>query len=197
MSQRRYARTEPNYQDEEQKPKSEGSKDLESPSNRGSKRILTPEEVFGLTHNEQIFDRVLNARFHQIIPHNEILVHELEVSVNNWGEFLFVSTSRMLNKERYRLTFWGLGFHELRERWITEEWFWYRSNSSVSLDEVVLPEEEVLSQIDQRLANIPTQSQMQPQSRRGELFEMLADLMDEDGARAELDDMDDLLSDLD
>lgn len=90
-----------------------------------------------------------------------------------------------------------MGFHELRERWITEEWFWYRGHPSAEREENVLSDEEVQGLLNLRLTEIPSHTPTQKQSRRGQLFEMLADLTDDDGAWAELDDLDDLLSDFD
>lgn len=187
---------EPQHHDEEHTPEDQGSEDLEPATNPTAKRALTPEDVYGLTQNEQLFDRVSDVRFRDIISQVETLVHEMQVSANNWGVFLFVSTSRELENERHRLTFWGLGFHELRERWITEEWFWYRGHPSAEREENVLSDKEVQDQLNARLAEIPAQATTQPQSRRGQLFEMLADLTDDDEAWAELDDLDDTLSDL-
>ena len=44
------------------------------------------------------------------------------------------------------MTFYGLGFHEHRERWITDEWFWYQANLTPELYSKQLSREEVQSQ---------------------------------------------------
>ena len=188
---------EPNQHEEYPTPEDLEADHLESATNPTYKRSMTPEEVYGLTRNEQLFDRVSDVRFREIISQVETLVHEMQVSANNWGEFLFVSTSRVLENECHRLTFWGCGFHELRERWISEEWFFYRGHPSAEREENLLSDEEIQAQLESRLVEMPAPSATQMPSQRGQLFEVLADLMDEDGAWAELDDMDDLLSDLD
>ena len=159
----------------------------EIPSTPAPKR---PYEIFGLTEREQLFWRVTDERFRSILEDKLTLIHRIEASHNNYGEFLFITTSRPGVKERICMTFYGLGFHEHRERWITDEWFWYQSNLTPEIFAKQLSREEVQSQLEERRSSIASEIGMPAQSDRGRLFEMLADLMDEDGALAELEDLD-------
>ncbi len=97
----------------------------ETPSTPAPKR---PYEIFGLTEKEQLFWRVSDERFRSLLEDELTMVHRIEASHNDYGEFLFVTASRPGVKERICMTFYGLGFHEHRERWITDEWFWYQAN---------------------------------------------------------------------
>lgn len=88
------------------------------------------------------------------------------------------------------MTFYGLGYHEYRERWITNEWFWYQANVFPKMLEQQIPKDEADQLIQQRKEGIlPYVDKGTPQSPRGILFGILADLTDEDGAFAEMEDL--------
>jgi hypothetical protein len=90
------------------------------------------------------------------------------------------------------VTFWGLGYHEYRERWFTDEWFWYRAFSRPELLEQTVDKATARQLLEERRESIRPHMGSQRQSDRGRLFEILAELTDEDGALAELEDLDDL-----
>lgn len=159
----------------------------EMPSTPAPKR---PYELFGLTEKEQLFWRVSQERFQAILEDERTQVHEIKDSHNNYGNFLFVTTSRPGNQERLCMTFYGLGYHEYRERWITDEWFWYQSNLTPEMQGKKLSLEEVQAILKERREQIDPDINIPSQSDRGRLFELLADLTDEDGAVAELEDLD-------
>jgi hypothetical protein len=90
------------------------------------------------------------------------------------------------------MTFYGLGFHEARERWITKEWFWYQASPYPELLRQRLDKTDAEEMIRQRLESISPFCNQNTQTRRGNLFELLADLTDEDGALAEMEDLESL-----
>lgn len=161
------------------------------------RKSFRPEDAYGLTAHEVLYDRISHERFMALIQAIETVVHQLQVSANNYGEFLFVTTSRTIGDERYRLTFWGLGYHEYRERWLSQEWFWYQGTENAVRDEQHISKDAALEQIEARRQALPSLSEPEPQSKRGKLFEFLADLTDEDGAYSELEDLSHLLDDFD
>ena len=65
-----------------------------------SERQLQPAEIYGLTENEQLFDRISHERFKKIASDLETTVHQIQISANNYGEFLFVATSRTVDDTR-------------------------------------------------------------------------------------------------
>ena len=85
-------------------------------------------KVFGLTEQEQLTCRVSQEKFEEIFKDEKTYIHKVEISTNVFGEFLFVTASRPLKQGRLSMTFYGLGYHEARERWITQEWFWYQAS---------------------------------------------------------------------
>ncbi len=85
-------------------------------------------EVFHLNEMERLDGRLSQGRFQEIVKDERTTIHRVEESCNNYGEFLFVTVSRPAAQERACVTFFGLGFHEYRERWIADEWFWYRAH---------------------------------------------------------------------
>jgi hypothetical protein len=159
-----------------------------------SKEYPQPEDVYGFTEREQLWDRITDGRFNAIIADEQTVVHRIELSSNNYGEFLFVATSRGAGERRVCITFFGCGYHDYRERWITGEWFWYRANEFPEVLRQEVSKEEAQEVLRERRAEIASYTSQQTQSGRGRLFEMLADLLDEDGAISEMEDMDDDLA---
>jgi hypothetical protein len=151
-----------------------------------------PFEVYGFTKKECLNWRINNDRFSAILEDDQTMIHQVKESTNSFGDFLFVTTSREGRNGRISMTFYGLGFHEFRERWFTDEWYWYQSNFHPNLLSEQLTKKEAQELIQQRFKNILPEITETIQSERGRLFEMLADLTDEDGAWAEMQDMENL-----
>ncbi len=153
-------------------------------------RHVSPEaRAFGFTYDEDLYDRMSGERFAEILGDESTTIHEIVTSYNNYGEFLFVTTSRPDDQQRRVVTFYGLGFHEHRERWYTDEWHWYAANNLPRLDEQVVEKEHAIELIARRRAEIEAYVGTVDQSPHAKLFEMLADLTDEDGAYTELEDL--------
>jgi hypothetical protein len=147
-------------------------------------------EGFPLSENERLFDRVSDKRFHQLVFDAQTTIHEIKVDSNNYGEFLFVTVSRLKGPGREALTFWGLGFHDYRDRWFTEEWPFHETYSMSKSLEKKIPQDEAKQLIQERRNEIQEEADAQvAQSSIGALFEILADIGDEDGALSELEDL--------
>jgi len=148
-----------------------------------------PEEVFGLNEREVLYGRVKHERFKETLTDDQTEIHSIQDSSNNYGEFIFVTASRPGDSNPIIMTFYGLGYHEHRERWLTDEWFWYRSNLHVDQQEELISKEEAHEFLEERLAKIRPYINQDSQTERGKFFELLADLTDEDGALAEMEDI--------
>ncbi len=155
-----------------------------------------PAEQFGFSENEQLFLRINQERFEEILLDEQTQIHTALESSNHFGDFLFVTVSRPGAQGRIGMTFYGLGYHEYRERWIKNEWFWYPTDLEPKKLEQVLPKAEFADLLQNRLDSLQAYMQVATQSQAGALFEILADLTDEDGAVAELEDLEFLYSDL-
>jgi hypothetical protein len=90
------------------------------------------------------------------------------------------------------MTFYGLGYHQHRERWITGDWFWYQANFYPGMTEDQIDKKEATEMIQRRRQDIAPYLNEGAQTEYGQIFEMLADLTDEDGALAEIEDMGDI-----
>lgn len=155
-----------------------------------------PNDPFGFTEHEKLYDRIQNARLTAILQDSATTIHRVELSSNTYGEFLFLTASRPSPNGRMALTFWGLGYHEYRERWYTDEWSWYQTSVPIDTEEAErLEKSEVERLLSERRDEIAGDARTVTQSKRGELFELLADLTDEDGAWAEIDDLTALFGD--
>jgi hypothetical protein len=151
-----------------------------------------PYEIFGLTEQEALYWRVTDQRFRALLEQDETLIHRIENSSNNYGEFLFVTASRPRDQGRFAMTFYGLGYHEHRERWIVGEWFWYQANFNSNLIQEQITKAEAEEMIQKRRESIAPDLGEGTQTEYGQLFEMLADMTDEDGTLAEIEDMGDI-----
>ena len=107
----------------------------EMPVERRNSPTPRREREFGFTANEVLFDRMSHQRFMNLFDDETTTIHRLTEEANSYGEFLFVTLSRPGSTGRIHVTFWGAGYHEYRERWLAEEWFWYFSNFPPAEDE--------------------------------------------------------------
>lgn len=147
------------------------------------------EEVFGLDEREALFGRINQERFKEILTDDQTKIHSIQDSSNNYGDFIFVTASRPGDSNPIIMTFYGLGYHEHRERWLTDEWFWYQSNLHEEQQEELISKEDTQELLEERLASIRPYVNQDTQTERGKFFELLADLTDEDGALAEMEDI--------
>jgi hypothetical protein len=154
-------------------------------------------EPYNFTENERLFDRISHNRLIEIVNDPQTAVLKAEMNSNSFGEFLFVATKQGVGERIAHITFYGLGYHEHRERWIDKEWSWYESTPSSETDQAELTKEEAIAIITERQVEIAPDLGRQTQSSRGQFYEMLADLTDEDGALTELEDLGDLFDGLD
>src|SRR5690606_41893474 len=58
--------------------------------------------------------------------------------------------SRPGGKQRIFLTFYSMGFHEYRERWVYQEWYWYESVRGAGMEHRRVPRNAARQQIDER-----------------------------------------------
>lgn len=152
-----------------------------------------PFDPFGFTEREQLWDRISDERFRALIEDEATKIHRIDIDSNSYGEFAFVTLSREIQGQRVTVRFWGLGYHEHRERWITAHWNWYRGNQYPAVLRQTMTVGEAQELLEQRRAEIAPYVTEETQTARARLYEMLADLTDEDGALAELDDLGDVM----
>lgn len=147
---------------------------------------------FELTDQEQLHERMSHTRFLALVLDERTSVHHISLSTNTFGEFLFVTLSRVVEDQRLFCTFWGLGYHEQRERWFTGEWRWYETTQLLHMMPQAIAKADVQALIQARLEEIQPLAQQSHQSERGKLFETLADLTDDDSAYTDFEDLDNL-----
>lgn len=143
---------------------------------------------FSFTEREKLYDHISHNRFMALMEQTDVNIHEIQESTNSFGEYLFVTVSCRSEQPKLLYTFWGLGYHEYRERWITNTWQWYESQQNPS-KKAVLPKDEAIMQIKERAAFVRANATPTQQSRQAQLYELMADLTDEDGALSELEDL--------
>ena len=142
-------------------------------------------ERFGFNEAEILSITIMGKRFFPLLKAPQTIIHEITESGNAYGDFLFVTASR----KSLAITFYGLGFHEYRDRWFTNEWRWYETPFSSKSCQDEVDKEEALQQILDRRDEILQYDENETQSEEGYLFEMLVELTDDDGAISSFDDM--------
>lgn len=143
---------------------------------------------FSFTEREQLYDQLSHDHLMALMMQPDIDVHEVVVSSNSFGEYLFITLSCRTEQSRTTLTFWGLGYHEYRERWMVDTWQWFESYRQPEKSPVI-PKEAAYRQVKDREAFVRAQENSAQPSSTAQLYEWIADLTDEDGALAELDDL--------
>jgi len=150
----------------------------EHPSQR-----LRPCEVFSLTAGEQLHYRVSDSRFQPtglscgqtLVAHPDVVIHEITLDSNAFGEYLFVTVSREREGQRYAMTFYGLGYHQPRERWITDKWYWYENNPIDRVYRQTLNKPDAYCQIQARRLEIADHSTDAERSHQALLLALFAD----------------------
>jgi len=86
-----------------------------------------PNPCFSFTEREKLYDHVTHNRFLAIVMQPDVDIHEIKEDSNSFGEYLFVTISCRAEQPKKLYTFWGLGYHEHRERLIVDSWQWFES----------------------------------------------------------------------
>lgn len=147
-----------------------------------------PNPCFSFTEREKLYDNISHIRFIELVTQPDVDIHEVKEDSNSFGEYLFVTVSCRSEQPKKLYTFWGLGYHEYRERWISDTWQWYESQQRPS-KKAVLQKEKAITQITGRESYVRANAAPTQQSHQAQLYELMADLTDEDGALAELEDL--------
>lgn len=159
-----------------------------------SKSPEAPRQPFVFSENEELFSRVSDARFLAFVSDKRHIIHRAGVSTNSFGEFFFATVSKPEeDSTRTAYTFFGLGLHEYRDRYYTDEWHYYRSHHVPKASQYTLTVDDFMSLLSERQSEIAAELSRHGQSKHGKLFEQIADLTDDDGAIAEFEDFEHLL----
>lgn len=65
-----------------------------TPETQPNSAPKSPSEIFGFSKKEQLYWRVNQERFQEILSDDSTIIHKIHESSNSYGEFLFVTTSR-------------------------------------------------------------------------------------------------------
>lgn len=155
-----------------------------------------PTQPFAFAEYEVRSSVLSHSRFLALVADPTYIVHQAKVDANSYGEFLFVTVSKPDKTERKDgVTFFGLGLHEYRDRYYTREWHFYATSLEQKWREESLTRTELQTILKERQVEINRDVSLHQQSKRGQMFEMIADLTDDDGAITELEDFPDLFDD--
>lgn len=146
----------------------------------------TTQAAFGLTDDECLWEKIEAERLISLIERSDIQVREINQDFNNYGEFLFVCVEI---PGQFVLDVYGLGFHERRERYITDFRFntcgrQFPQNERFA-PAIRISKDQTVKIIRNRM--IEVQQEMKAagpynQSDDADTFELVADLADDDFA---------------
>ncbi len=113
-----------------------------------------PKPDFGFTDTERLLERLSHERLMVFLQDPRTAIHHIEVSTQEAGEFLYLTLSQRVGEERLFLTFWGLGFDQQRQEWLTGEWRWYPTGQLLHMLPQAIAVEDAQAFLDERLAAI-------------------------------------------
>lgn len=143
----------------------------------------------GMSETEILYNRVNTKKLLELID-KAAKICDCHRDYNNYGNFLFVTLAlKGKDGKLEAITFYGAGLHEDREKYLTDQWFWYWSNDWL-LDKPAMDKDEVKQTILSEIEKTKTEAKENPIQKRGKLFNLIADLADEDGAYTFLEDLD-------
>src|ERR1041385_9265603 len=87
---------------------------------------------FSFSERENLYDQVSRDRFMALVMQPDVDIHVVKEDSNSFGEYLFVTVSCRDEQPKRLLTFWGLGYHDHRERWIVDSWQWFESQRNIN-----------------------------------------------------------------
>lgn len=137
---------------------------------------------FGFTDHEALWDTVSDARVTELLSDPATTLHSVTEDENNYGNFLFITCSRTENGRPMYVTFSGLGYHQPRGRWITDNWTFYTTNSRYGERLGTITLAEVEQAIATRRADVEGVREDTEQTEQQVWFELLADMSDDDYA---------------
>jgi len=144
----------------------------------------------------KIFEKYLNKKelknlyLHNRISHNKMLkilkdaqIKKIDIDYNAYGEFLFIVF--LLENKLFQA--FSLGLHEYRGKIIKDYWeVWWDINDEIYKTFPDIPYNEVLEEINYRQKEIEKLKPYEDDTTA--MYNMIADLCDEDAALAELED---------
>ncbi len=113
-----------------------------------------PKPDFGFTEAERRLERLSHERLMDFLEDPRTAIHHIEVSSQEAGEFLVLTLSQQVGAERLFLTFWGLGFDQERQEWLTRDWRWYPTGQLLHMLPQAIAVEDAQAFLDERIAAI-------------------------------------------
>jgi hypothetical protein len=131
------------------------------------------------------YDKASTETILSLLNRDDVTIYESHESENDYGEFLFVTYTV---GDAWWTSF-GLGYNWNRERTVLgwESYTTSEYNRKTALNKAVVLA-EIVARHEEKQADFMAE-QSKPQSRHGILYSMIADLTDEDGAMAEMQDL--------
>lgn len=137
-----------------------------------------------LSNDEITFGRITTKKLKTILDNHQVKLGRFHIDSNSFGEFLFVSFSI----GELSLFVWGLGYHNYRNVYYTDEWFLSTGNG-VKKTSTIYSKDVLYEMMEERMEIINTESKNHENSdEHSTLFTALADMCDDDYALSNIDD---------
>jgi len=153
-----------------------------------NKEFKELKEIFGEYLN---IKEIENLYLYYKIPHKKFLkilknsqIKKVSIDYNTYGEFMFIN---FIFKGHYYHSY-GLGLHEYRNR-IIFDWEIWENFYSEKIEKIPnIPYEKVLEKIEKRIKDLE-KIKLLEDNESNLMYNLLADLVDEDSALVELEDL--------
>ncbi len=147
----------------------------------------TVQAAFGLTDDECLWEKIEAERLISLIERSDVRLRGIDEGENDYGRFLFVYLDI---PGKFLLDVYGLGYHDHRERHITNFRFSSCRKIFSQNDDPYCPKQQppkwiAIMLIRQRVKAIKQQAMdatALPRSAYADTFELVADLTDDDFA---------------
>lgn len=141
-----------------------------------------------LTDKEHLWDKISYDRMKELLNDPKIVVLDYSIDYNSYGEFFFITLKHKDDDEKY-FTFFGLGLHEGRNRWMDEFTFYtmykndYTKYPMPSKAETMISLNDWEGEFKRQRKNYIERYGNKP----NRLYEEIADMSDDDFAMSQLD----------
>lgn len=146
---------------------------------------------FGITKNEMLWDEISYEHFIEILGKSNVKAIRCERDANTYGDFRFLTLlGKTDDGNLWHLSVYGMGFHEHRETHVIA----FKINdchgfTSHKWEEPGILKTKVKAILAEEYADYSAREKADDPGPEAELFGMLADLTDDDGAMSEMSDI--------
>lgn len=159
--------------------------------------MYDPDNAYSfLTKNEKLFERIGEEKLFKLIGDGIVVPRMCEVDDNSFGEWLFINCLVAAKPERSIMFVSKFGFHYHKEEYEMDRAYGFYtggkiygdSGRDITLEEVAKEADEYRTEME-RNAKLYNNDEDPERKKRNDMYDLMAELGDEDGALGEMRDL--------